>query len=550
MSKNNILYKSAIYLRLSKEDGDKMESDSISNQRDLIYDYVKSMPEIKVCDEMVDDGYSGSNFDRPEFTRLIEEIKKGNINCVIVKDLSRFARNYNGSNYYFKKLFPAMGVRFISVNDNYDTLNSDGGTNDEIILFFKNIMNDAFIRDISVKIRSQLAIKRKKGEFIGAFATYGYLKSPDNRHKLIIDEKAAEIVQNIFLWRMDGMSAQAIANKLNDLGVPSPSEYKKALGLNYTTGFKEKRVSLWSAQTINRMLRNEIYIGVLEQGKKSTPNHKVKKVIEKAKDEWIVIKDSHQPIVGRDMFLTVNEIMERDTRTSPYKDKGFLFSGLILCNDCKQTMVRRIAKTSQNGNYVYYLCSTHKAKQGCSCHNIKEEALYLMTLTAIKEHINAVMNIQKIVQYIDTIELEKADYFKTEKMIETQKSEIEKCKKYIVSTYENYCDGTIGLDEYNDYKKMYEDDITAKKSAVARLQKEADSIMGNHEFSNEWMKKFVAVGNVESLTRKLLVLLVDKIYIADSKKITVIFKYQDKFERLYTFLSEREKDKNLIRGAV
>lgn len=549
MSKNNLSYKAAIYLRLSKDDGDKIESDSISNQRDLIYDYVKSMPEIEVCDEMVDDGYSGSNFDRPEFKRLIDEINQGNINCVIVKDLSRFARNYNGSNYYLKKLFPQVGVRFISINDYYDTATSDGGTNDEIILFFKNIMNDAYIRDISVKIRSQLAIKRKKGEFIGAFATYGYLKSPQNRHKLIVDEKAAEIVQSIFFWRMDGMSAQAIANKLNDLGVPSPSEHKKMLGLNYETGFKEKRISLWSAQTINRILKNEIYIGVLEQGKETTPNHKVKKVIQKSKDEWVRIEDAHDAIIGQDLFKTVNELMKRDTRTSPYKEKSFLFSGLIFCNDCRQTMVRRKVKTKKYGNYVYYLCSTHKAKLGCSCHNIKEETLYQMTFTAIREHIKVVMSMQDMAQYIDTYELEKADYFKIEKMIEAHKEEIKKDKGYIVSTYQNFCDGIIGLDEYNEYKAMYEDDIASKQDSIVRLEIEAKNIMENREYSNEWIKKFVDVGNIDSITRKLLVMLIDSIYIADAKKINIIFKYQDKFDRLYKFLSKQAKV-TLTKGAV
>ena len=200
------LYKAAIYLRLSKEDGDKEESYSISNQRDLAMDFLSKNTDIRLVEEMVDDGYSGSNFNRPNFQRMIEKITVGEINCVIVKDLSRFARDYIGSGYYLEKLFPAMGVRFISINDRID-YKIDDGSNTRLIMEIKNVMNDSYIRDISVKIRSQFEIKRKKGEYIGAFTVYGYLKSKEDKHKLVVDENVAEVVRTIFNMRMQGRMA-------------------------------------------------------------------------------------------------------------------------------------------------------------------------------------------------------------------------------------------------------------------------------------------------------------------------------------------------------
>ena len=261
MLKNRI-YKAVIYLRLSKEDGDKEESYSISNQRDLAVDFLKRNKDIQLVYEMVDDGYTGSNFDRPNFQKMIEMLSNGEADCVIVKDLSRFARDYIGSGYYLEKLFPSLGVRFISINDNID-YKIDDSSNVKLIMAIKNVMNDSYIRDISVKIRSQFEVKRKNGKYVGAFVVYGYRKSDEDRHTLVIDKDAAEIVRTIFNMRLNGMSANAISDKLNLLNVPSPAEYKKLTGSNFCANFQKKAEAKWSAKAVIRILTNEIYIGTL-----------------------------------------------------------------------------------------------------------------------------------------------------------------------------------------------------------------------------------------------------------------------------------------------
>ena len=279
-------YKAAIYLRLSKEDGDfsfsgeKLESDSISNQRLLIMDYLKKHPEITVVKEYCDDGFTGANFERPDFNKMMDAVRAGEIDCIVVKDLSRFGREYIGSGEYIQKIFPRLGIRFIAINDHYDNA-QPGAADNELVLPFKNLMNDSYCRDISIKVRSNLEAKRRSGQFVGTRVVFGYMRSPDNKNQLVIDPEAASVVQEIFKWKVEGLSPAQIADQLNTANVPSPIEYKKAKGSKQRTCFQTKQVALWSAVAIYRILKNEIYTGTLVQGKTTSPNHKVKKTVAK-----------------------------------------------------------------------------------------------------------------------------------------------------------------------------------------------------------------------------------------------------------------------------
>lgn len=237
------IYRVAIYLRLSKDDGDfsfsdggKTESNSIQNQRELLHAYLAKHPEMELYGEYKDDGRTGTNFDRPDFQRMMEDVRKGAINCIIVKDLSRFGRDYIECGKYIEKIFPQLGVRFISVNDGYDTAASS--STDSLVIPFKNLINDSYSRDISIKVRTNLEVKRRQGEFISNFAVYGYCKDPADKNHLIVDEYAADVVQNIFKWKIEGLSPNSIAVRLNKLGILSPMEYKRSHGSRYSTKFK------------------------------------------------------------------------------------------------------------------------------------------------------------------------------------------------------------------------------------------------------------------------------------------------------------------------
>lgn len=338
--KENGQYRCAVYLRLSRSDGDQQESNSIKNQRALLNDYLGKHPELYKVDEYVDDGYSGTNFERPDFKRMMQDIEKRNVNCIIVKDLSRFGRNYIETGRYLERIFPFMGIRFIAINDHYDSAeeNDDKG---RILIPFNNLINDTYCRDISMRVRSHLDVKRKEGQFIGSFAGYGYQKDPKDKNHLIIDEYAAGIVQEIFKLKLNGMSAQHIANHLNELGVLPPNEYKRASGFNYTCGFRAGLNQKWTVVSVNRILKNESYTGTLIQGKRRKINYKIKKSQDVGTDNWIRVEGTHDAIISRGEFQQVQQLMELDTRTSPSQKTVYPLSGFLRCADCGQNMIRR-----------------------------------------------------------------------------------------------------------------------------------------------------------------------------------------------------------------
>ena len=373
---NSTRYRTALYLRLSREDGDKTESDSIANQRTLLEAYAIDHPELCIVDEFVDDGYSGSNFERPAFQRLFRELEQGTINCVLVKDLSRFGRNYIEVGRYLERIFPVMRVRLIAVTDNYDS-QSAWKTSDSIMVPMRNLLNDAYCRDISVKIKSQLAVKRKRGDFVGSFATYGYQKDPSNHTKLIVDELAAETVQNIFHWKINGMSNQGIANRLNAKKVPSPAARKLQSGAKLSLHFRKSDEPSWSAKAVDRILHNEVYIGKLVQGKTRRLDYRSKKKMNVPMRDWVIVDNTHEAIIPAEQFELVQRILETETRRPNDAETVALFAGFLYCGDCGSRLVRRSA-SYKGKRYIYYQCSGSKQNKGsCTSHMLfdLEEAI-------------------------------------------------------------------------------------------------------------------------------------------------------------------------------
>ena len=444
------IYHAAIYVRLSKEDGDvanaaKAESNSISNQKNLIKDFLKDKEDIVVVSERVDDGFSGSNFERPAFQMMLEDIKKGVVDCVVVKDLSRFGREYIDSGRYIERLFPALGVRFIAVNDNYDSLDGKDQS-DEIIIPFKNLINDAYCRDISIKIRSHLEIKRKNGEYIGSFTPFGYQKSGEDYHKIVIDPYAAGVVQDIFKMKLHGMSQDGIAGRLNEMGILPPAEYKASTGSRYQTGFKAKEKSEWTSVMVRRILTNEVYIGNLVQGRRTTPNHKVKKTVLKEECDWVRLEKNHEPVVGDREFEIVQRLLSMDTRTAPDHDGVYPLSGLAVCGGCGMPMVRKTS-TAGGKTYAYYVCSTHKAAKECSPHRIPVEKLEETVLSLLQQHISNILELKRILSFIGTVPFQQLDIRKLEERRAKKEAEAERCKELRTTLYEDMKDGMNSLSD-------------------------------------------------------------------------------------------------------
>lgn len=517
-------YKAAIYLRLSKEDGDfsisgeKLESDSISNQRMLIKEYLKKHPEITVVKEYCDDGFTGANFERPDFNRMMEAVRAGLVDCIVVKDLSRFGREYIEAGDYIQKIFPRLGIRFIAINDNYDSA-QPGAADNELVLPFKNLMNDSYCRDISIKVRSNLDAKRRNGQFVGSRVVFGYLRSPDNKNQLVIDPVAAPVVQDIFKWKIEGLSPAQIADRLNDANVPSPIEYKKANGSKQRTCFQTKKVALWSAVAIYRILKNEVYTGTLVQGKTTSPNHKVKKTVVKPQSEWARTENAHEPIIAHAQFDLVQKLMLDDTRSPSGATGVHPFSGKIYCADCGSPMVRRVSRCGDK-EYAYFICGGNKSdKTFCSSHSIKESVVYDTVLAVVQGHIDAAMNMADALKRIDDMAWENREIEKIKAKISFQEEIIDKNRRLKTGAYEDFKSDFISREEYKAFTAQFDQQIKEASDTIMRLTSERNSVMGGLAEQQSWLEQFRKYANIKELTRSTVVNLIDYIHIREKQDL-------------------------------
>lgn len=539
-SSMNKTYYTAVYLRLSKEDSDlslhdnKKESNSITNQKLIIKEFLKAMPEVEIYDYYIDDGYSGSNFERPDFKRMREDIYEGKVNMVIVKDFSRFGREYIDTGRYIQKIFPRLGIRFISVIDHFD---SDAATANDMHLLVpvKNFVNDNYCRDISQRVRTHQEAMRKNGLYIGAYVAYGYKKDSDDKNTIVIDEQAADIVRKIFTWRLSGMNVYSIVRKLNELGIPSPMAYKRMQGINFKTGFSEGNQTMWCDSTVYGILKNKIYVGVLEQGKKSRISYKVKKTVNKPREEWAVIEDNHNAIISKSDFKKVEQLSKRDTKRSKEEKNVYLFSGMLFCKDCKKQMTRRCTKY-KGKQYVSYICSTYNKQQGCTRHGIKEEQITEIVLKALQEQVELVGKLKNMLDIAvftkdHTNELAnsvKVDLITYDMRIKGKKDEHSQCSGMISSLYDDLQEGIIKEEEYVNYRRIYEEKLRLLDSQIISIAKEMDMLMENKKKSRDWIRQVYDLGNLTELNRLILVSLVDRIYCGEDNQILIKLGYQDK----------------------
>ena len=541
-------YRAAIYLRLSKDDGDfsvsgqKLESDSISNQRLLIKSFLKKHPEIVSAKEFCDDGYTGTNFDRPDFQQMMSAISSGELNCIVVKDLSRFGREYIEVGKYIEKIFPRLGIRFIAINDAYDNAQPNSAAN-EIVLPFKNLINDSYCRDISIKVRSNLDAKRRNGEFVGSRVVYGYLRSPNDKNKLIVDEDVAPVVQDIFRWKTEGLSPAQIADRLNSNGVLSPIEYKRSCGSKQRTCFQTKKQAIWSAVAIYRILKNEIYTGTLVQGKTTTPNYKVKKTILKAETEWARTAAAHEAIIAPAQFDLVQKIMLDDTRSPVGSDGVHPFSGKIFCADCESAMGRKVSRCGDH-EYAYFVCGSNKQDKGvCSSHSIREEVVSATVLAVIQSQIALALDMDEAMSRVQGLAWENREIEKIYAKISFQEEIIDKTQHLKASLYEDYHNAIVTREEYEAYKKDFDAKISEAGTTIMRLRGDRNSVMGGLTQQQGWLSQFRQYENITELNRRVVVSLIDRVYIHEDKGIEVSLMHRDQFDAIAEFLdAQREKE--------
>lgn len=544
-------FKVAIYLRLSKEDDDlscssgaKSESNSISNQRKLIYDFMKSHPELELYDEYKDDGKSGSNFDRAEFQRMMKDIEAGKVNCVVVKDQSRFGRDYIDVGKYKEKIFPKLGVRFITINEGYDSLSAT--SSDDLAFTINSFVYDFYIRDISTKIRTNLTAKKQNGEYAGAFVAYGYVKDSNDKSKLVVDQFAADVVRDIFRWKIEGLSPQNIAVRLNELGIPSPAEYKKLSGSNYKTSFQTSSKAVWSHVSVRRILKNEIYLGVMIQGKRTTPNYKTKTVVTKAESEWLRVEGTHEAIISVRDFELVQELLRDDTHCRAGDVTVPVYAGRIYCGDCGATAVRKTVSHAGR-RYVYYVCNANKHdKTVCSRHSIREGILGQVIYQTVRHQIDLLLDVDKALRQFENLSWEKHKLKQLDASIEIQEEVVRKNNTLRLGIYEDLRAGLLDRSEYESLKKELAERIAEATAAIEKLNKEKREILDGVSKQQSWIEQFRQYENVTELTRPMVIHLIERINIFEDSNIEIVFRHRNQIEEILQFISEQTTDKKVL----
>ena len=538
-----MIYRAAGYVRLSKEDyesgiGLRAESNSITNQKQLIIDYVQTRPDIELVAMREDDGYTGTDYERPDFQQMLDDIKNGIINCVIVKDLSRFGREYINAGKYIDRLFPYYGVRLIAINDNIDTITRN--SSDDFNIMIRNLMNDNYCRDISIKVRSQLHVKRKKGEFLGAFSPYGYMKDEDNKNRLVIDPYPAQIVKDIFSWKLNGLSQNAISKRLRAQGVLAPYEYKRSKGERYMTPFKTGQQAQWTPVAVRRILTNPVYTGTLVQGVYSRPNYKIKNRIMNDREKWVVVDQAHEPIVSAQMYKLVQRLLELDTRTSPNEEYVYPLAGLVLCGKCHSPMVRKTT-IAKGKRYVYYVCSSRKNGHDCAGVTISESILEGCVLDLLREHINMAIELDGCLGRVKGSGLREFNMVKLEKRLAEIDKQMDRYRKWKIEAYEDYKEGVLSKEDYLDIRAQYDRKLSAGENAEKQLRKEMDMYFDSGKGMEQWLQELVKYRSLVHLTRSAVAECIESVEVIAEDKLEISFVHADDF----AFLNDHMPDIDL-----
>lgn len=532
-----IQWKAGCYVRLSKEDKEYTDSSqSVLAQKQMIEKFLRVHSDIELYDYFVDDGYSGTDMERPEFQRLKQAFEDGVINCIIIKDLSRLARNDEESGKYIFIIFPFYNIRFISVNDHVDSYERPESVNN-LEISFKNIMHSEYSRDLSKKVISASNVRRKRGEFLGAFCSYGYKKDPLDFHHLIIDEEPAEIVRYIFKRYLESQNIYAISQELSENGVMTPLEYKKSKGENLFIPGKKINVSFWKDSTVKRILTNEVYTGCLVQGKRRKISYKSKKIIETNEDEWIKVENTHEAIIPQSMFDEVQRLIRQNYRSHSLPTFRNVFAGKLFCGQCSSAI--SVINSSQKVNRYYFVCKVAYKKKGlCEAKRMRVEQVEAIVLAVLNNYLRLCSDLVALKQKLlskKTKEEEKLKKRKAKRQSKQQKLQIEKTELYA-----KYKEGHLTLEEYLGEKERIE--IAIQSLNVPTDNSDDDNAPECTQSRDSLLSDFVSNKRFNKVTKELLDAFVDRIDVYATDRIEITFKFADEIGETLKYISESSEE--------
>lgn len=509
-------YHVALYIRLSKEDESEGPSQSVTNQKSLLDDFVKKH-RLSVYDTYIDDGWSGTNFDRPDFQRMIADIEAKKVNMVITKDLSRLGRDYIMTGHYMERYFPEKRVRYISLLDGIDT-GVDSTAND--ITPFRAIMNDMYAKDISKKIKSVKRDKQRKGQFIGGKPMYGYKMHPTEKNKIVVDEEVAPIVRRIFAMALDGVSCRKIAATLNEEHVPTPATY-----CGWNMGRKGPYAGLWSSERISEMLQNETYIGNMVQGRSVKISYKSKKCLKQERDNWVVVEGTHEPLIDPESFRKVRMLVESRKRTRS-RTYDFLLKGLIFCHECGYPLAIMNRPPVSGEDRLFFVCRTYQrfTKAGvCTCHSIKEQVVTEAVVARVREVCQAYLNSETLLPMAQKAVKEAAEADSTESEIQSLKSKVESMTAHLDKMYMDKLSGLLNDDDFQRIYLKVKADRSKLEGQLKELERKKESPVNVADEAKELVRRFIESA---CASRELLVSLIERVELSEDKQIYIKFRFK------------------------
>lgn len=534
------LWKAALYIRLSREDEDltKAESNSVTSQREFLREFLKQHPDISPVDFYVDDGWSGTNFNRPDFQRMMTDIYEHRIDCVIVKDLSRLGRNASETSNYIDNVFARLQVRFIAVHNYIDTVESRmNAATHCITVGIQNVINESVAATTSVNVRGTLNVERQQGKFIGSFASYGYRKDPEDHHRLLIDEEAASVVRQIYAWFLNGKSIIGIAKELNEMGIPNPSAYKKLHDMKYRHPAGKMNDGLWPDSSVRRILRNELYIGTMIQGKNTTISFKHKQCRSVPKDQWYVVENTHEAIISEETFRKAQSLFNRNIRKAPDRNNVDLFAGFVRCADCGRAMSKK-SNVHPYGTYHYYRCTTARKmkRSACGNHTIRLDRLEEAVLVTIQKMADMAIEMSALLEQISRRPERKTESGSIRSALKTAQREKERLQHMQLELYPDWKNGIITQDEYMQLKANLAEKLDGIENNIQTIRSTLDELSSGIDDQNEFISAFRKYGRITRLTRPMLIELVDKILVHEGNRIEVCFNYQDSFAQALEYI--------------